>query len=395
MPPAFSENSPGPTEVTIVIPCLNEAKTVGACVTRALAALKSSRLAGEVLVADNNSRDGSRERAAAAGARVLVVEQRGYGSALMAGIAAARSPYVIMGDADGSYDFGDVPRFVSRLREGYDLVQGCRLPAGGGSVEAGAMPWSHRWIGNPSLSLLARIMFRTGLNDIYCGLRGFTKAFYERIDQRCTGMEFATEMIIKAALHRARVTEIPIILHRDGREGTRSHLRTFRDGWRTLRLFLLYSPRWLYLIPSLGLILLGLVAGSAAWLEVKIGPATFGAHTLLVAVTLVLLGYQGVMLSLFAATFRWREKLAPGSGFLEKFYGIFTLERGLVLSLGAALLGALLIGSVFWEWRNLHYSNLPYPLTMRKVVPGILLIALAAQTFFGSFVISLTSLERK
>ncbi len=238
-------------------------------------------------------------------------------------------------------------------------------------------------------------MFQTGLSDIYCGLRGFTKAFYERIDQRCTGMEFATEMIIKAALHRARVTEVPITLHRDGREGAGSHLRTFRDGWRTLRLFLLYSPRWLYLIPSLGLILLGLVAGSVAWLEVKIGPATFGAHTLLVAVTLILLGYQGVMLSLFAATFRWREKLAPGSGFLDKFYRIFTLERGLVLSLGAALLGALLIASVFWEWRNLHYSNLPYALTMRKVVPGILLIALAAQTFFGSFVISLTSLERK
>ncbi|MES2697084.1 MAG: glycosyltransferase family 2 protein [Verrucomicrobiota bacterium] len=387
--------SPSPIEVTVVIPCLNEEKTVGRCVTAAVTAIQAAGLGGEVIVADNGSSDASRERAIAAGARIEPVPRRGYGSALMAGIAAARGRFVIMGDADASYDFAEVPRFVAKLREGYDLVQGCRLPRGGGTVAEGAMPWSHRWIGNPVLSLLARIFFRTGLSDVYCGLRGFTRDFYLRMEQRCTGMEFATEMIIKAALHRAKVAEIPITLHRDGREGTGSHLRTFRDGWRTLRLFLLYSPRWLHLFPSLALLGLGAVAGMMAWLGVKIGPATLGPHTLLVAAVMILLGYQGVMLALFARTFSWRENLAPASPFLEKFYRIFTLERALVLSLVASLAGVALIGSVFWSWRGLHYGALPYETTLRSVVPGVLLIALAAQTFFGSFVISLASLERK
>jgi glycosyltransferase involved in cell wall biosynthesis len=382
-------------EVTVVIPCLNEEQTVGSCVASAVTTMRAAGLNGEVIVADNGSRDASRERALAAGARIVNVPQRGYGSALMAGITAARGRFVIMGDADASYDFAEVPRFVARLREGFDLVQGCRLPRGGGTVAPGAMPWSHQWIGNPALSLLARIFFRTGLNDIYCGLRGFTKDFFVRMEQRCTGMEFATEMIIKAALHRARVTEIPITLRRDGRQGTGSHLRTFDDGWRTLRLFLLYSPRWLHLFPNVALLALGLVAGLLAWLGVRIGPATLGPHTLLVAVVLILLGYQGLMLALFARTLAWRENLAPVSPFLEKFYRIFTLERALILSLIATVAGGVLIGSVFWTWRELNFGELPYDVTLRRVVPGLLLIALAAQTFFGSFVISLASLERK
>jgi glycosyltransferase involved in cell wall biosynthesis len=392
---AREKNSEDAVEVTVVIPCLNEEKTVGHCVAKAVAALQHAAIAGEVIVADNGSRDASRERATAAGARIVPVARRGYGSALMAGIAAARGRFVIMGDADASYDFGEIPRFVAKLREGYDLVQGCRLPRGGGTIAPGAMPWSHRWIGNPALSLLARIFFRTQLSDIYCGLRGFTRDFYQRMEQHCTGMEFATEMIIKAAMHRAKITEVPITLHRDGREGAGSHLRTFHDGWRTLRLFLLYSPRWLHLFPSIALLTFGAIAGLLAWLNVKIGPATLGPHTLLVAVVLILLGYQGVMLALFARTFAWRESLTPASPFLERFYRIFTLERAIVLSFVATLAGVALIGSVFWRWRAMHYGDLPYAVTLRSVVPGVLLIALAAQTFFGSFVISLASLERK
>jgi glycosyltransferase involved in cell wall biosynthesis len=392
---AAEEISPEPLEVSVVIPCLNEEKTVGPCVTAAVHALRTANLAGEVIVADNGSRDASRARATAAGARIVEVARRGYGSALMAGIASARGRFVIMGDADASYDFGEVPRFVARLREGYDLVQGCRLPRGGGTIASGAMPWSHRWIGNPTLSLLARVFFRTKLSDVYCGLRGFTKEFYLRLEQRCTGMEFATEMIVKAALHRARVAEIPITLHRDGREGTGSHLRTFRDGWRTLRLFLLYSPRWLHLFPSLALLMLGGIGGALAWSGATIGPAKLGPHTLLVAAVTILLGYQGLLLALFARTFAWRENLAPASPFLEKFYRHFTLERAIVLSVVATLIGAALIGSVFWRWRALQFGELPYDTTLRVVVPGVLLIALAAQTFFGSFVISLASLERK
>ena len=382
-------------EVTVVIPCLNEEKTVAACVTQALAAFQSGGLAGEILVADNGSSDASRERAAAAGARVILVTQRGYGSALMTGIAAARGPFIVMGDADGSYDFGEVPRFVAKLREGYDLVQGCRLPAGGGTVAPGSMPWLHRWVGNPCLSLLARVMFHTKLNDVYCGLRGFTRKFYDRMELRCTGMEFATEMIIKSGLHRARVTEQAITLHRDGREGAGSHLRTFRDGWRTLRLFLLYSPRWIHLVPSMLFLFVGLVAGGMAMAEVKIGPATLGAHTLLVAMILIMLGYQGLFLALFTSTFAWRENLTRASGFLDGFYRIFTLERGLILSLLGAAVGASLVLTVFVEWRHIGYGPLPYNETLRKIVPGLLLMALAIQTFFGSFVISLTSLERK
>jgi glycosyltransferase involved in cell wall biosynthesis len=220
------EDAAAALEVTVVIPCLNEEKTVGECVASAVESMRAAGSNGEVIVADNGSGDASRERATAAGARIVHVARRGYGSALMAGIMAARGRFVIMGDADASYDFRDVPRFVAKLREGFDLVQGCRLPHGGGTVVPGAMPWSHRWIGNPALSLLARIFFKTGLNDIYCGMRGFTREFFVRMEQRCTGMEFATEMIIKAALHRVRLAEIPITLHRDGREGAGSHLRT-------------------------------------------------------------------------------------------------------------------------------------------------------------------------
>lgn len=394
-PPTPVADSADDLEVSIVIPCLNEERTVGGCVATALAAIRAAGLAGEVVVADNGSRDASRERAAAAGARIVPVSRRGYGSALMAGIGAARGRFVIMGDADASYDFTEVPRFVAKLREGYDLVQGCRLPRGGGTVAPGAMPWSHRWIGNPALSLFARVLFRTGLHDIYCGMRGFTREFFVRMEQRCTGMEFATEMIIKAALHGVRLTEIPITLHRDGRHGSGSHLRTFHDGWRTLRLFLLYSPRWLHLFPSAALLTLGGIAGVLAWRGVKIGPATLGPHSLLVAVVLILLGYQGLMLALFARTFAWRENLAPVSPFLERFYRIFTLERALLLSLLASVTGGLMIGAVFWTWRGLNYGELPYDITLRQIVPGLLLIALAAQTFFGSFVISLASLERK
>ncbi|HWA85166.1 MAG TPA: glycosyltransferase family 2 protein [Opitutus sp.] len=394
MSPSQPNSNPA-VELSVVIPCLNEEKTVGGCVAQAFSAFAASGLVGEVIVADNGSRDASREQALAAGARILRVARRGYGAALMAGIESARGSFIVMGDADGSYDFGEAPRMLAKSREGFDLVQGCRLPSGGGTVAVGAMPWLHRWIGNPCLSLLARLMFCTRLNDVYCGLRGFTREFYTRMELRCTGMEFATEMIIKAGLHRVRVAEVPITLHRDGREGTASHLRTFRDGWRTLRLFLLYSPTWIHLVPSVALLGAGLIAGAMAMTEAHVGPATLGPHTLVVAVILILLGYQGLFLALFTSTFAWRENLTRASGFLDRFYRIFTLERGLILSAAAALAGITLIAAVFLEWRHLGYGPLPYDRTLRKIVPGLLLIAAAVQTFFGSFVISLTSMERK
>ena len=246
-------------EFSIVIPCLNEAETLAICVTKALRAMTENKISGEVIVADNGSTDGCQEIATKLGARVVNVTAKGYGSALMGGIAAAKGKYILMGDADDSYDFLDAPKFLAKLREGFDLVQGCRLPSGGGTVAPGAMPWSHRWIGNPGFSLMARWMFHAPIHDAYCGLRAFTKEFYNRLDQRCTGMEFATEMILKSGLSRVKTAEVPITLHKDGRITQRPHLRTIRDGWRTLRLYLLFSPRWLFGLPGLALIALGLL----------------------------------------------------------------------------------------------------------------------------------------
>jgi glycosyltransferase involved in cell wall biosynthesis len=264
-------------EVSVVIPCLNEADTIGVCVQKAMAALVGAHIAGEVIAADNGSTDGSDRIAKEFGARVIHVSGKGYGKALMAGIAAASGRYIIMGDADDSYDFSELPRFVARLREGFELVQGCRLPAGGGTIARGAMRWSHR-IGNPLLSFLARFMFKVPAKDIYCGFRGFTKHLYSRIEQRCHGMEFATEMLIKATLHNARISELPITLHRDGRTRRRSHLRTYRDGWRTLRFFLLCSPRWLFLLPGLLLITVGLLAAISGLANLHFHNITFDAH---------------------------------------------------------------------------------------------------------------------
>lgn len=250
-----------PLAVSVVLPCLNEAETVALCVKAALAALERSGLTGEVLVADNGSTDGSQELARAAGARVVLVPQRGYGAALLGGIAAARGRTIVMGDADMSYDFGAVPEFVKAMDAGAELVMGSRFRGG---IEPGAMPPLHRWLGNPVLSFLGRLFFRVPVSDFHCGLRGFRKDAIERLELKTTGMEFASEMVVKAALFGLRIAEIPVILRPDGRSRP-PHLRTWRDGWRHLRFLLVYSPRWLFLYPGLALILLG--SGLMAWLS--------------------------------------------------------------------------------------------------------------------------------
>ena len=224
-------------EVTVVIPCLNEADTLEICIRKAQQSFADASIQGEILVADNGSVDGSPEIAMRLGARVVAISEKGYGHALRGGIQAAQGRFIVMGDADDSYDFLETPKFVAKLREGFDLVQGCRLPTGGGRVMPGAMPVTHRYIGNPMFSFMARHMFSSPIHDIYCGLRGFTRPFYERLELRCVGMEFATEMIIKASMQKARIAEVPITLHRDGRKSHSPHLKTVRDGWRTLRFF--------------------------------------------------------------------------------------------------------------------------------------------------------------
>ena len=382
-------------EFSIVIPCLNEAETLAICVTKALRAMTENKISGEVIVADNGSTDGCQEIATKLGARVVNVTAKGYGSALMGGIAAAKGKYILMGDADDSYDFLEAPKFLAKLREGFDLVQGCRLPSGGGTVAPGAMPWSHRWIGNPGFSFMARWMFHAPIHDAYCGLRAFTKEFYNRLDQRCTGMEFATEMILKSGLSRVKTAEVPITLHKDGRITQRPHLRTIRDGWRTLRLYLLFSPRWLFGLPGLALIALGLLGYALALPGVTLGRLTFDAHTLLFASCALLMGYQSVMFGIFAKTFAVNEGLLPENNSYKNFYQLLNLERGLVLGALTLLAGAALLGDAVLQWRAADYGRLDYAHTMRWVIPGVTLAALGFQTILSSFFTSMLGLARR
>lgn len=382
-------------EFSIVMPCLNEVETLETCVRKAQRALVENKINGEVIVADNGSTDGCQEIATRLGARVVNVTAKGYGNALMGGISAARGKYILMGDADDSYDFLEAPRFLAPLREGFDLVQGCRLPAGGGVVKPGAMPWSHRWIGNPGFSLMARWMFRAPIHDAYCGLRAFTAEFYRRLDLRCTGMEFATEMILKSGLSRAKISETPITLHPDGRVTRRPHLRTVRDGWRTLRLYLLFSPRWLFGLPAAFLIGVGFLGYALALPGVRIGHATFDAHTLLFASLALLMGYQSLLFGIFAKTFAVNEGLLPPDPAFTNFYKHMNLERGLVLGAVAFFSGVCLLARAVLEWRAVNYGHLDYAETMRVVVPGVTLAALGFQTILSGFFTSMLGLARR
>ncbi len=382
-------------EVSVIIPCLNEAETLSVCICKAQQGLRESGGVGEVIVADNGSTDGSADIAEELGARAVHVSRPGYGSALMGGIEVARGRFIIMGDADDSYDFLEIPRFVEKLRNGFDLVQGCRLPTGGGTVAQGAMPWSHRWIGNPLFSFLVRTWFGAPIHDVYCGLRGFTKELYNRLDQRCTGMEFATEMIIKSSLRKERIAEIPITLHPDGRTLRRPHLRTMRDGWRTLRFFLLCSPRWLFLSPGLFLMALGATGYLIALPGFSIGGVRFDAHTLLFATLFLLCGYQAVLFALFAKTFAIAEGILPADERLEHFYRVLTLERGIVISLIVLFIGCGLLLSAVNEWRLAGFGDLDYARTMRLVIPGAALFALAFQTVLSGFFVSMLGMKRR
>jgi glycosyltransferase involved in cell wall biosynthesis len=382
-------------EVSIVMPCLNEADTLASCIEKSARALAANRIVGEIVVADNGSNDGSVEIAQRLGARVVSVTQPGYGSALAGGIAAARSELVIMGDADDSYDFGEVPRFVEKLRQGYDLVQGCRLRRGGGQILPGAMPFLHRWFGNPLFSFLVRRMFRAPVNDVYCGLRGFRKTHYERLGQRCTGMEFATEMIIKSTLYGGNIAEIPITLHPDGRRSHAPHLKTFRDGWRTIRFFLMYSPRWLFLFPGIALVAVGILGYAVAMPGLTITGITFDAHTLLFASLAILCGYQSILFAIFSKTFAIGEGLMPPHPGLDRFYELVTLETGLAAGTIALVAGIAMLCVAIFQWRAVDFGLLDYGHTMRWVVPGVTLTALGFQTVLSSFFVSILGMRRR
>lgn len=389
-------NVGGQIEVSVVMPCLNEADTLGRCIEKARRALDSSKITGEILIADNGSTDDSIRIARDLGARVVEIQARGYGSALMGGIAAARGRLIVMGDADDSYDFGEVPRFVEKLRHGYDLVQGCRLPAGGGRVLPGAMPFWHRWFGNPLFSRLARLWFGAPVHDVYCGMRGFTREHAVRLEQRCTGMEFATEMIIKSSLlEGARIAEVPISLHPDGRRSHPPHLKTVRDGWRTLRFFMMCSPRWLFFLPGVALVLVGLLGYCLAMPGATLFGATLDAHTLLFASLAILCGHQSMLFALMTKTFAVSQGLAPEDRWTRRFSKAVSLERGLVLAAISLLLGLLLLLLAVERWREAGFGHLDYAHTMRLVIPGATLASFGFQTFLASFFVGILGLARK
>jgi glycosyltransferase involved in cell wall biosynthesis len=393
--PDSRSTATGVPEVTVVMPCLNEADTVGSCIRKAQRALDKRGIAGEIIIADNGSTDGSPQIATDLGARVVAVPARGYGNALMGGIAAARGRFIIMGDADDSYDFGELPRFVDKLRQGYALVQGCRLPAGGGTVLPGAMPFLHRWLGNPLFSLLARLLFGAPISDVYCGLRGFTRDLYQRLELRCQGMEFATEMVIKSSLRREAIAEVPITLHPDGRKAHPPHLRTFRDGWRTLRFFLIYSPGWLFFLPGLLLVLLGVLGYALAMPGVTIQGVTFDAHTLLVSSLALLLGYQSMGFAVIGKTVAVSDGLLPPDSRLDRFLHRVGLEKGLLLGSAAFLIGLALLLVAVQQWRLAEFGRLDYASTMRWVIPGVTLAALGFQTVMTSFLLCILGWRRQ
>jgi glycosyltransferase involved in cell wall biosynthesis len=377
-------------DVSVVMPCLNEAETLAACIQMAQLAIEDGRLNAEIIVADNGSSDGSQVVARELGARVVPVARKGYGSALIGGINAAKGSFVVMGDADASYDFGAIGPLIDKLREGYDLVVGNRFLGG---IEPGAMPWLHRWVGNPVLSLISRLFFHTPVGDMHCGLRALRKDAYDSMGLRATGMEFASEMVIKASLKGMRIAEVPVTLRPDGRSRP-PHLRTWRDGWRHLRFMLLFSPRWLFLYPGLALFAVGvLLSGLLLAGPVHVGGVTLDIHTLLVAGFLALLGYQLVLFAVFTKIFAIRMGFHPPHPALQRLFQFITLEVGLIAGALMVIAGVVGLTLAVASWQAVGFGSLDPSLTMREVIPAVLLLAIGTQTVFASFFISILSID--
>lgn len=382
----------GQLELSVVMPCLNEAATVTTCIAKALGFFSQHGVRGEVIIADNGSSDGSQELARAAGARVVDIAQKGYGSALMGGFQAAQGRYIIMGDADDSYDFTALMPFLEKLREGNQLVMGNRFRGG---IDPGAMPIHHRYLGNPVLTGLGRLFFSSKCGDFHCGLRGFHRQILDKLDLRTTGMELASELVVKAELHGLKITEVPTRLAKDGR-GRPPHLNSWRDGWRHLRFLLLYSPRWLFIYPGWLLI----VVGTALSLWLLPGPhrilsVEFDVHTLLYASGFILLGYQAVTFGFFARVFAVSEGLMPTNPQLEGRLEKLPLEKGIVAGLACAGLGIVGTLLALGAWRSLGYGNLDASSTLRLVIPSVTLLLLGGHTILASFFLSLLRLGRR
>jgi glycosyltransferase involved in cell wall biosynthesis len=379
-------------ELSIVMPCLNEAETLEVCVNKARGFIEKYGIDGEVVIADNGSTDGSQGLATKCGARVVDVVAKGYGSALMGGIRAARGRFIIMGDADDSYDFVNLMPFVEKLREGHDLVMGNRFRGG---IKPNAMPPLHKYLGNPVLTFIGRLLFKSPSGDFHCGLRGFRKEAAMELDLRTTGMEFASEMVVKMTLNKKQIAEVPTTLSKDGRSRP-PHLRSWHDGWRHLRFLLLYSPRWLFFYPGLAAIIIGLVT----WAYLLPSPQLIkgirlDVNTLLYGALLLMLGYQSVIFAVFTKVFAISEGLLPADPKLEKHLSEVSLEKGLICGVLALLLGIAgsILAVVNWEMRGFGLLN-PSE-TLRVVIPSVTAIALGFQTMLSSLFLGVLRLRRR
>lgn len=384
-----STNSP---ELSFVLPCLNEEKTIGACVAQCFETLKTAAIEGEVVVADNGSTDKSPQIASSFGATVVFVDQKGYGSALRGGIASAKGKYVIIGDSDMSYDFSQMPRFLRQLRAGYDLVMGCRMPQGGGTIEPGAMPFLHRWFGNPLLSGLGRLLFRANIVDFHCGIRAFNRERILQLALQTPGMEFASEMIVKAVLARYRIAQVPVTLQADQR-GQSPHLRTWSDGWRHLRFMLLHAPRWLFFYPGLGVTCFcASIFAALLFGPIRIFGIRFDTNTLLMAALGILVGFQISLMGLFSEVFSRRIGLLPANRLTQYVLTGRLFLKGVRFGTVLFLAGLLCLWLACAKWRKTGFADLTYPDTLRLTIPAMTAMSIGIQMIFGSFLVSVLGL---
>ena len=378
-------------EFSVVMPCLNEAETLAVCIKKAQDYFELEGINGEVVIADNGSTDGSQAIANKLNARVVDVPEKGYGSALNGGILAADGTYVIMGDADDSYDFSNLNAYVMKLREGYDLVMGNRFKGG---IKKGAMPALHKYLGNPVLSFIGRLFFKSKIGDFHCGLRGFSKEAYGKMDMKTTGMEFASEMIVKASLKNLKIAEVPTILSPDGR--TRPpHLNTWPDGWRHLRFLLLYSPQWLFLIPGILLMVVGVVV-SALLISgpLHIGATTFDVHTLLFSSGFALIGFQFVLFYGLTKVFTVENGLLPKSNKYDNLFRSITMEKGLILGFLLMLVGVILSFNAYTNWQEINFGDITNNGILRIVIPAVTTMILGVQIILFSLFFSILGLKK-
>lgn len=379
-------------ELTILMPCLNEAETIATCIRKAKSFLENNNIQGEVLIADNGSTDKSQEIAISEGARVVNITGKGYGNALKGGINAAFGKYIIMGDADDSYDFSNLELYVKKLREGYDLVMGNRFKGG---IEKGAMPFLHRYLGNPVLSFTGRLFFNISIKDFHCGLRGFNTEKIKQLKLRTTGMEFASEMVVKSSLHKYKIAEVPTTLKPDGRSRP-PHLKTWRDGWRHLVFLLLYSPRWLFLIPGLIILILSIIVFITLLLgSIYYNNVGIDIHTLTYIGFFIILSYQLIILAVFSKIYAVNQGLIPVR---KKFLSVFnyiTLERGILAGIILFAAGFVFAGILYSYWADLNFGEITdFSYTFRLLIPSIVLMVTGVQTIFTSFMLRLIGINQ-